>query len=161
MQFKLTRHVHHTLMWVFFVSALITLILADSPRDGSRFMLLAAAILAGIFSLIYGLKRAWRSGPAATAVFWIIFAYFCMASHMTVYMHWKWYRDTFYEVQQFLYMGLALAGLNLMLTILRMRHEQAAAVAEAHNKLDRLLRQSDDDRLLQELEDYEGGNAWN
>ena len=161
MQFKLTSQAHHTLMWTFFVSALITLILADNSRDGSRFMLMTAGIEAGIFSLIYGLKRAWRSGPAATAVFWIIFAYFCMASHVTAYTQWKWYRETFYEVQQFLYMGLALAGLNLMLTILRMRREQAAAVAEAHNKLDRLLRQSDDDRLLQELEDYEGKNTWN
>jgi hypothetical protein len=94
-------------------------ILIDSPRVGTIVFLAVTAVESGVFSLIYGFRSSWREVPAARAVFWVVLAYFGVAAHLLTLYLWEtrwWWSDDLREV---LYLGLAVAGLNLVLTLNR------------------------------------------
>lgn len=89
----------------------------DSPRVGTIVFLLITALESGAFSLAYALRGTWRAVPAARAVFWAVLAYWALATHtLTLYLwtaRWWWTDD----LRELLYLGLAVAGLNLLLTL--------------------------------------------
>lgn len=92
----------------------------DSPRTGTIVFLSVTALESGAFSLIYGLRSDWRKEPAARAVFWSVLAYFAVAAHLlTMYVSPRrfWWTD---DLRELLYLGLAVAGLNLVLTVIRL-----------------------------------------
>lgn len=104
------------------VAALIGIILVitiDAPRTGTIVFLFVTALESGAFSLIYGLRSDWRQEPAARAVFWAVLAYFAITAHLITLYLWTtrwWWTD---DLRELLYLGLAIAGLNLVLTLVR------------------------------------------
>lgn len=91
----------------------------DSPRAGTIVFLFVTALESGIFSLIYGLRSDWRQEPAARAVFWAVLAYFAITAHLITLYLWPkrfWWTD---DLRELLYLGLVVAGLNLVLTLVR------------------------------------------
>lgn len=94
-------------------------ILVDSPRTGTVVFLAVTTLESGTFTILYGLRSDWRKVPAARAVFWVVAAYFSVAGHLlTLYLfdaRWWWTDD----LREVLYLGLAVAGLNLVLTLNR------------------------------------------
>lgn len=104
------------------VAALVGIILVitvDSSRTGTIVFLFVTALESGAFSLIYGLRSDWRKEPAARAVFWAVLAYFGLAAHLLTLYIWPrrfWWTD---DLRELLYLGLAVAGLNLVLTVVR------------------------------------------
>lgn len=104
------------------VAALIGIALVigiDAPRTGTIVFLCVTALESGVFSLIYGLRSDWRQEPAARAVFWAVLAYFAIATHLITMYVWPqrwWWTD---DLRELLYLGLAIAGLNLVLTLVR------------------------------------------
>jgi hypothetical protein len=105
------------------VAALVGIILVitvDSTRTGTIVFLAVTALESGAFSLIYGLRSDWRKEPAARAVFWAVLAYFGVAAHLLTMYIWPrrfWWTD---DLRELLYLGLAVAGLNLVLTVVRL-----------------------------------------
>lgn len=98
---------------------LLLVILVDHPRTGTIVFLAVTAVESGVFSLIYGLRSDWRAAPAARAVFWAVLAYFGVAAHLLTMYIWPvrfWWTD---DLRQMLYLGLALAYLNLVLVLTR------------------------------------------
>lgn len=102
------------------VAALVGLGLAwaiDSPRTGTIIFLAVTAVESGVFSLVYGLRSSWHREPAARAVFWAVLAYFGVAAHLLTLYLWSarfWWTASLREL---LYLGLGVAGLNLVLTL--------------------------------------------
>ena len=104
-------------------------IAVDSPRTGTTVFLAVTALDSGLFVLIYGLRSKWHREPAARAVFWIVLAYFGLAVHllaMYVWSHRWWWTD---DLRELLYLGLAVAGLNLVLTVVRVLRQDAVVSA--------------------------------
>lgn len=98
---------------------IVLVILVDSSRTGTIVFLTVTTVESGAFSLIYGLRSDWRKEPAARAVFWAVLAYFGVAAHLFTLYVWPrrfWWTD---DLRELLYLGLAVAGLNLVLTVLR------------------------------------------
>ncbi len=91
----------------------------DNARTGTMVFLAVTAVESGVFSLIYGLRSAWWREPAARAIFWVVFAYFALSSLLFLGFlrpyRYPWWDD----LRQLLYLGLAIAGLNLVLTLMR------------------------------------------
>lgn len=109
----------------FILNALATLIglflviQTDDPRTGTMVFLAVTCAESGIFSLIYGLRSAWWREPAARAIFWVVLAYFLLATQLlTMYLSPKrwWWSD---DLRELLYLAFAVAGLNLVLTLTR------------------------------------------
>lgn len=114
-----TSHGNRIIIAVAGLAGLLTVTLIDSARTGTIVFLVVTAIESGVFSLIYGLRSDWRNEPAARAVFWIVLAYFGVAAHLVTMYAWPirfWWTD---DLREFLYLGLALAGLNLVLVLTR------------------------------------------
>lgn len=91
----------------------------DSPRTGTIWFLIVISIESGVFSLIYGLRSDWRKEPAARAVFWYVLSVFALcAQAITLYAspNRYWWTD---DVRELMYMAMAVAGLNLVLTLIR------------------------------------------
>lgn len=91
----------------------------DSPRTGTIVFLAVTCVESGLFSLIYGLRSAWWREPAARAIFWVVLAYFVLATQLlTMYLSPKrwWWSD---DLRELLYLAFAIAGLNLVLTLTR------------------------------------------
>lgn len=115
-----TRPAHG--LWVNVIATIVGIILVitvDNPRTGTTVFLAVTALESGLFSLIYGLKSQWHREPAARAVFWAVLAYFAVAAHLLTLYIWPrrfWWTD---DLRELLYLGLALAGLNLVLTVVR------------------------------------------
>ena len=103
-----------------------TLVIAiDASRTGTTIFLAVTALESGVFSLIYGLRSDWRGEPAARAVFWTVLAYFALATHLLTLYIWParfWWTD---DLRELLYLGLAVAGLNLVLTLPRVLGRRA------------------------------------
>lgn len=98
---------------------LVLVVAIDSPRDGTILFLSVTAVESGTFSLIYGLRSDWRREPAARAVFWAVFAYAALALHLLLGFLFP-YRFTWWDdVRELLYLSLSIAGLNLVLTVVR------------------------------------------
>ena len=96
---------------------ILVVITIDTPRTGTVVFLVVTALESGAFTLVYGLRSDWRRAPAARAVFWAVFAYFAVAAQLiTMYLwtHRFWWTD---DVRELLSLGLALAGLNLVLVL--------------------------------------------
>lgn len=101
------------------LAGLLVAIFIDTPRTGTIVFLIVTAVESGVFSLIYGLRSDWRQAPAARAVFWAVLAYFAVAAHLVTMYVWPrrfWWTD---DLRELLYLGLALAGLNLVLVLTR------------------------------------------
>lgn len=102
-----------TLVGIYLVIAI------DSPRTGTTLFLAVTCAESGIFSLVYGLRSAWWREAAARAIFWVVLAYFLLSGqllHMYLSTHRWWWSD---DLREILYMGFAIAGLNLVLTLTR------------------------------------------
>lgn len=100
-----------------FLIGIIVVIAIDTPRTGTIVFLIVTTIESGVFSLVYGLRSDWRREPAARAVFWAVFAYFGVAAQLITMYVWPvrfWWTD---DLRELLYLGLALAGLNLVLVL--------------------------------------------
>jgi hypothetical protein len=101
------------------VVGIILVIAVESPRIGTIVFLAVTALESGLFVLIYGLRSQWHREPAARAVFWAVTAYFTIAAHLLTMYIWSvrwWWTD---DLRELLYLGLAVAGLNLVLTVVR------------------------------------------
>lgn len=104
---------------VFALVGILLVISIDEPRTGTIVFLAVTALESGVFSLVYGLRSDWRREPAARAVFWTVLAYFAVALHLLTMYLWSvrfWWTD---DLRELLYLGLAVAGLNLVLTLTR------------------------------------------
>lgn len=96
---------------------LALVVIIDSTRAGTTLFLAVTAAESGIFSLVYGLRSAWWKVPAARAVFWAVLAYFGLSIHLLTLYLWSarfWWTAS---VRELLYLGLGVAGLNLVLTL--------------------------------------------
>jgi hypothetical protein len=91
----------------------------DDPRTGTIVFLAVTCVESGVFSLIYGLRSAWWREPAARAIFWVVLAYFVLALQLLTLYIWPvrfWWTD---DLRELLYLAFAVAGLNLVLTLVR------------------------------------------
>lgn len=98
---------------------ILLVIVIDSPRAGIVLFLTVIMVETTAFSLIYGLRSNWRREPAARAVFYFILSISALTLHaITLYASMKrfWWSD---ELRELLYMAMAVAGLNLVLTLIR------------------------------------------
>lgn len=98
---------------------ILLVILIDHPRTGTVLFLVVIMAETTAFSLIYGLRSNWRREPAARAVFYFILSISALTLHaVTLYASTKrfWWSD---DLREILYMGMAVAGLNLLLTLTR------------------------------------------
>jgi hypothetical protein len=114
-----TRKGNTVINSVFATIGLILGIVVRDARIGIIVFLAVTALESGVFSLVFGLRSSWRKSDAARAVFWAVLAYFGLAFQgLTLYLiptRWWWT----YGLRQMLYLGLAVAGLNLVLTLTR------------------------------------------
>lgn len=104
---------------VFASIGIVLVIVIDSPRTGTIVFLAITALESGVFSLVYGLRSSWRQEPAARAVFWAVFAYFALSFVLLIGFLFPYRFNWFDDVRELLYLGLAVAGLNLVLTLMR------------------------------------------
>jgi hypothetical protein len=114
-----TKVGNQTALGVAALTGIILVIFVDNTRAGVITFLAITTAESGLFSLIYGLRSTWRKADAARAVFWAVLAYFGVAAHaLTLYLWPKrwWWSD---DLREMLYLGLSLAGLNLVLTMMR------------------------------------------
>jgi hypothetical protein len=101
------------------VVGIILVIGIDAPRDGTIIFLAVTAFESGTFSLIYGLRSAWWREPAARAIFWVVLAYFALASLLLLGFLRPYRYSWFDDLRELLYLGLSIAGLNLVLVLTR------------------------------------------
>lgn len=101
------------------VVGIYLVIAIDAPRTGTIVFLAVTSIESGIFSLIYGLRSAWWREAAARAIFWVVFAYFGLSTELLIGFLYPYRFSWFDDVRELLYLGLAVAGLNLVLTLTR------------------------------------------
>lgn len=91
----------------------------DTCCSGTTFFLCVTAAESGVFVVVYGFHSSWRREPAARAVFWAVLAYCGVSTHLATLYIWPrvyWWSD---DLREALYLGLAIAGLNLVLTLIR------------------------------------------
>jgi len=86
---------------------------------GLLLVIAVTALESGLFSLMYGVRSTWRQAPAARAVFWAVLAYFVLATVLLIGFFFPWRFDWFDDVRELAYLGLSVAGLNLVLTLVR------------------------------------------
>jgi hypothetical protein len=110
----------------FSVVGILLVIIINAPRTGTIVFLAVTAAESGLFSLVYGLRSSWRREPAARAVFWAVFAYFGLASVLIIGFLFPWRFDEFDDVRELTYLGLAVAGFNLLLTLTRILRQDGA-----------------------------------
>lgn len=101
------------------VVGIVLVITVNNARTGTVIFLAVTATESGLFSLIYGLRSAWWKVPAARAIFWTILAYFALSSELLLGFLFPYQFPWFNFVRQLLYLGLSVAGLNLVLTLTR------------------------------------------
>lgn len=120
----ISRRANQVVLSVMTVVGLILVWAIHDARLGTYLFLAFTAIQGWLFTGIYGTKSTWRATAASRALFWIIFTYTLVATQILVtgLLHYKpeWMDD----VRQLLYMGLTLAGLNLLLTMVRLVAEK-------------------------------------
>lgn len=91
----------------------------DSPRTGTIVFLAVTSFESSTFCLVYGLRSAWWREPAARAVFWAVLAYAGLSSLLLLGFLRPYRYSWFDDLRELLYLGLAIAGLNLCLTLTR------------------------------------------
>lgn len=104
------------------VAAIIGIVLVigiDAPRDGTIVFLAVTAAESGTFCLIYGLRSAWWREPAARAIFWVVLAYWALSSLLLLGFLRPYRYSWFDDLRELLYLGLSIAGLNLVLVLTR------------------------------------------
>lgn len=107
------------IIWIAALVGAACVLLIDSPRTGTIVFVAVTCIESGLFSAIYGLRSDWRGEPAARAVFWSVFTYFLVAAQLLTLYVWTarpWWSD---DLRELLYLFFMLAGLNLLLTVIR------------------------------------------
>lgn len=115
-----TAHGNRIIITAAGIAGLLAVTLIDSARTGTIVFLTVTTIESGVFSLVYGLRSDWRRAPAGRAVFWAVLAYFGVAAQLVTLYIWPqrfWWTD---DLRELLYLGLALAGLNLVLVLTRL-----------------------------------------
>lgn len=101
------------------VIGLVLIVLVNEPRTGTIVFLTVTTLESGVFSAGVLLRSTWWRVEAARAVFWTVLAYFGVAAHLWTLYVWPtrwWWSD---DLRELLYLGLAVAGLNLVLTLRR------------------------------------------
>lgn len=115
-----TRRGHDAILTAAALCGLVMILTVDSPRTGTIVFLAVTAVESGVFSLVYGLRSDWRTQAAARAVFWAVFAYFWVATQLLTMYIWPQRFWWTYDLRELLYLAFALAGLNLVLTMMRL-----------------------------------------
>jgi len=112
-----TATVMNTIMGV--VGIVLVIAVRDN-RLGTVVFLSVTALESGAFSLLYGLRSSWWREPAARAIFWTVLAYFALSSVVLIggFLFPRRY-GWFPFLRELGYLGLSVAGLNLVLTLLR------------------------------------------
>jgi hypothetical protein len=112
-----TRKGHLLICWAVAFIGIVLVITVDNTRAGTLVFVSVTALESGLFCLIYGLRATWREVPAARAVFWAVLAYFGVTAHLVTLYAWStrfWWTD---DLRELLFLGLVVAGLNLVLTL--------------------------------------------
>lgn len=94
-------------------------IAVDDPFTGTKIFLAVTALESAVFSLMYGLCSQWRRQPAARAVFWAVLAYCAVSTHFLIVNVWTalyWQTE---NMRELMYLAMAVALLNLVLTLVR------------------------------------------
>lgn len=99
---------------------LVTVLSVDNARTGTYVFLTVTTVQAWSFTLFYGFVSTWRATAAARALFWIVLTYALVTTHVLITALTRYRPDWSDDLRQFLYLGLALAGMNLILTTLRL-----------------------------------------
>lgn len=97
----------------------VLVITIHSPRTGTVVFLAVTAFESSTFSLVYGLRTAWWKVPAARAIFWVVLAYAALSTELLLGFLFPYRFWWFAGLRELLYLGLAVAGLNLCLTLTR------------------------------------------
>ncbi|AKJ71681.1 hypothetical protein SPI1_20 [Skermania phage SPI1] len=109
--------------WVLALFALAGLTLAVAgtrdPGAGTWRLLIVTAVESGAFVLIYGLRSSWRSEAAARAVFWLVASYFAVSAGTLALRLWPRESWAITGIREIGYLGLSVAFLNLLLTLIR------------------------------------------
>ena len=116
---------HKIILTTATVVGIILVIAINAPRTGTVVFLAVTAAESWTFSIVYGLRSTWRKEPAARAVFWAVLAYAALASELLIGFLFPYRFSWFDDVRELLYLGLAIAGLNLVLTLARVLGRQA------------------------------------
>lgn len=98
------------------VVGIAAMLLIEDSRTGLIVFLASTCVESGLFCLVYGLRSDWRSAAAARAVFWAVLGYFFVSAQaLSIYLVGRqpWTDD----VRELLYLGLMIAGLNLVATM--------------------------------------------
>lgn len=120
MSHPFTRRNNAVALATFALIGLVTAVLINDSKTGTYVFLAVTAVQAWTFTLFFGLVSTWRVTAAARALFWIILAYALLSSHLLVTILAD-YRPAWNQgMRQLLYLGLALAAMNLILTTLRL-----------------------------------------
>lgn len=115
-----THRGHDVIIAASALCGLILILLVDNPRTGTIVFLAVTAVESGVFALVYGLRSDWRRADAARAVFWAVFTYFWVAAQLLTMYIWPQRFWWTYDLRELLYLAFALAGLNLVLTMVRL-----------------------------------------
>lgn len=120
MRHPFTRRNNAGAMAIFALIGLVTVLSIDNARTGTYIFLIVTTVQAWSFTLFYGFVSTWRATAAARALFWIEFAYALVSTHILITTLTGYRPDWADDLRQFLYLGLALAAMNLILTTLRL-----------------------------------------
>lgn len=120
MRHPFTRRNNAGAMAIFALIGLVTVLSIDNARTGTYIFLTVTTVQAWSFTLFYGFASTWRATAAARALFWIVFAYALVTTHILITALTGYRPDWADDLRQFLYLGLALAAMNLILTTLRL-----------------------------------------
>lgn len=98
----------------------VAVLFVDSADTANRVLLFITAVQGWAFTVFYGLASTWRTTAASRALFWIVLTYSLLATHVLASVLWSVKVEWFSGVRPFLWLGLALAGFNLLLTAIRL-----------------------------------------
>ena len=113
-------------MSLFTLVCLILVVWIDDPRVATLIFLVLTCAESGLFSLLYFLLSDWKNSAASRAIMWITTAYFLLSGHIVISFLYKPDYPLRDDIQQFLYLLLCIAGLNLVLTVIRLQQETRA-----------------------------------
>lgn len=124
MRHPFTRRNNAVATAIFALLGVAAALMIKDARVGTMIFLGVTAFQSWTFTLFYGFASTWRQTAAARALFYVVFAYALLSTHILLGY---WYslhvkpRPEWLDTQrQFLYLGLALAGFNLTMTTFRL-----------------------------------------
>lgn len=120
MRHPFTRRNNAVAMAGFALLGVAAVLAIDDSHTGTLTFLTVTAVQGWTFTVFYGVASTWRATAAARALFWIVLTYAAAATHILI-TKWTGYRPPWADdLRQILYLGLALAAANLMLTTVRL-----------------------------------------